>query len=316
MGFFHPFAGLSNSGSGVGVSRVRLDAVQGESHLRVHLALVSLVVLAAAACSEDDTPSDTSDTDTGTPLPDDSDLDTDLADTDPPDTDLPEPDPLDIDDDGDGYSENDGDCDDDDPLLSPGLPEICENGLDDDCDTVVDDMEPGTIEGPFAYLQASDSPWDTLGLSVFVLEDFEDQTFPAGVSASTFSWSSTFAGVEDSVDGDDGDPTDGGCDGCEAVWAGSAITFTFDPVVLGGLPTHAGLVLTDAGTADVTANLSATTTCVTLGAVTAAVTFGDGSISGDTAEDRFVGFVTPAGVTSLTVNLGTPLEVDHLQFGW
>jgi hypothetical protein len=35
-----------------------------------------------------------------------------------------------------------------------------------------------------------------------------------------------------------------------------------------------------------------------------------------TAEDRFVGFVSPAGITTFTVSIGTAVEVDHLQFGW
>ena len=39
--------------------------------------------------------------------------------------------------DGDGWTVADGDCDDDDAFRSPGTPEIC-NGVDDDCDDIVD----------------------------------------------------------------------------------------------------------------------------------------------------------------------------------
>jgi hypothetical protein len=231
--------------------------------------------------------------------------------------DTPDTDPLDVDDDGDGFSENQGDCDDDDPALAPDVAEICDNGIDEDCDGVVDDLATGsTTIGPLEYLDDSDSPWIDLNLAVFVIEDFEDQAFPDGVSASAFSWSSTFAGAEDSVDGDDGDPTNGSCLGCEAVWSNTAVTFTFDPLVLGALPTHAGLVVTDAFAADVTASLGAMSACASLGALESTITFGDGSIYGDTAEDRFVGFISPAGMTSLTIDLGGPMEVDHLQFGW
>ncbi len=40
--------------------------------------------------------------------------------------------------DGDGFSENGGDCDDTDASISPASPEILGNGIDDDCDGVVD----------------------------------------------------------------------------------------------------------------------------------------------------------------------------------
>ena len=42
------------------------------------------------------------------------------------------------DDDGDGYTEQDGDCNDGDPAVSPGHTEIEANGIDDDCNGVVD----------------------------------------------------------------------------------------------------------------------------------------------------------------------------------
>ena len=237
---------------------------------------------------------------------------------DPQDTDPPDHTPLWYsDDDGDGYSEEDGDCNDEDELQSPGLPEICENGVDDDCDTVIDDVAAGSsTAGPSEYLEAADSPWSDIGLATFVVEDFEDQTLPEGVTASTFTWSSAFPGAEDSVDGDDGDATNGTCLGCEAMWHNAEITFTFDPVVLGGNPTHAGLVVTDSFAADVTVSLSATSTCADLGALETSITFGDGAILGETAEDRFVGFVSPAGISTLTITLGGAMEIDHLQFGW
>ena len=45
---------------------------------------------------------------------------------------------LDVDDDEDGFTENQGDCDDLDPSISPTQPEV-ENGIDDDCDTLIDE---------------------------------------------------------------------------------------------------------------------------------------------------------------------------------
>ncbi|MEC8379546.1 MAG: putative metal-binding motif-containing protein [Myxococcota bacterium] len=44
---------------------------------------------------------------------------------------------VEIDNDGDGYTENQGDCDDTDPTTSPSGTEV-ENGIDDDCDGVID----------------------------------------------------------------------------------------------------------------------------------------------------------------------------------
>jgi hypothetical protein len=40
--------------------------------------------------------------------------------------------------DGDGYTIADGDCDDTNPMVHPGMPEICGDGLDNDCDGVAD----------------------------------------------------------------------------------------------------------------------------------------------------------------------------------
>lgn len=227
-------------------------------------------------------------------------------------------DPLDVDDDGDGFSENAGDCNDEDDTVSPGAAEICDNGVDDDCDTVIDDVDGAVPVGPSPYLQASDGPWAEHAFENYVLADFEDQMLPEGVSATAFSWSSSFSlAVVDSVDGDDGDPTNGTCNPCEAMWSSGSITFTFDEAVLGALPTHVGVVFTDAGSADTTVTLSATSPCAALGELSSSVTFGDGSVGGETAEDRFVGIESPAGIQSVTVTAGgAAFEIDHLQFGW
>ena len=54
-------------------------------------------------------------------------------------------DPLCWDHDGDGYQDQacgGTDCDDSDPLVNPGAPEICDNGIDDDCDVLRDAWDP------------------------------------------------------------------------------------------------------------------------------------------------------------------------------
>ncbi|MEE2827577.1 MAG: putative metal-binding motif-containing protein, partial [Myxococcota bacterium] len=49
-------------------------------------------------------------------------------------------DDLPVDADGDGW--NDGeDCDDSDPAVNPSADEVCENGIDDDCDLEVDEVD-------------------------------------------------------------------------------------------------------------------------------------------------------------------------------
>ena len=65
----------------------------------------------------------------------DADADSD-ADTDPGG-------PSGRDDDGDGLSEDEGDCDDTNRQVSPEMPEICDNGRDDNCDEDVDEDCPG-----------------------------------------------------------------------------------------------------------------------------------------------------------------------------
>ncbi len=42
------------------------------------------------------------------------------------------------DDDGDGFSELGGDCDDDNPARNPGLPELEGDGIDNNCDGIVE----------------------------------------------------------------------------------------------------------------------------------------------------------------------------------
>ena len=52
-----------------------------------------------------------------------------------------------VDDDGDGYSDADGDCDDDDAAVSPEAAEICDDGIDNNCDDDVDGDDADCVGG-------------------------------------------------------------------------------------------------------------------------------------------------------------------------
>jgi hypothetical protein len=90
------------------------------------------------------------DSEPSSPLPRDS------GDTGDPGQDT-EPNPFERDDDGDGYSENQGDCDDGDPSLHPDQPDPC-NGIDDDCDGVLDEDAAGED-----IYEPNDEAWFYLG---------------------------------------------------------------------------------------------------------------------------------------------------------
>lgn len=49
------------------------------------------------------------------------------------------------DDDADGWTVEEGDCDDDAPPVHPGAAEVC-NGIDEDCDTVIDEACGGDTQ--------------------------------------------------------------------------------------------------------------------------------------------------------------------------
>ena len=123
-------------------------------------------------------------------------------------------------------------------------------------------------------------------------------------------------GLTDSVDADDGAIDGSGTNG-HSFFSGSGpggITFTFDAVALGGLPTQAGIVWTDgAGT---TLFEAFGPGGVPLGQI-GPVAIADASNFGETAEDRFFGVTNPGGISSIRIsNSSGGIEVDHLQYGF
>lgn len=168
------------------------------------------------------------------------------------------------------------------------------------------------------YNQASDSPFDSEDFSggYFSLEDMEDMSLTAGVtgSAGNFVTISFGGGAHDSVDIDDGTIDGNGLQG-ESWFArsGSAgISFTFDALILGSLPTHAGLVWTDGSGAIGFEAFDENN--VSLG--TASGNHADGTFQGTTADDRFYGAENASGISRIHItNSSGGIEVDHLQFG-
>lgn len=179
-----------------------------------------------------------------------------------------------------------------------------------------------TLLGPSPYLSFADSPWNGLSFSQFYLEDFEDHLLDTpGVSADAGGVTSVVFGpsIHDSVDADDGAIDGSGLQGDSYFSSSGAtgVTFSFDAGVLGGLPTHAGIVWTDgAGTVTFQAFGPGGTSLGTIGPISDPGVFPNNSFNGETAEDRFFGVINPGGVSAIHIsNSSGGIEADHLQYG-
>jgi hypothetical protein len=87
----------------------------------------------------------------------------------------------------DGWASNDADCDDSDPNINPGAPEVC-NGLDDNCDENVDEVQ--------CTLYYLDADGDTYGDAENATEATSQ---PAGYVANASDCDDTNAGVNPGV---------------------------------------------------------------------------------------------------------------------
>jgi hypothetical protein len=176
--------------------------------------------------------------------------------------------------------------------------------------------------GPLPYRQFSDSPFAPgTPSSYFYLEDFEDHlldtpgvTGQYGVLSSSFGYPS----LVDSVDGDDQDPANDSCSNCDCYFnidGPQGVAFTFDTAVLAQLPTHVGIVFTDAGPpADLifTAFDEYDNVLVTITGKDIA----DETNATACDEDRFFGVIASQGVRRISFrSTGGGIEADHLQYG-
>jgi hypothetical protein len=174
-----------------------------------------------------------------------------------------------------------------------------------------------TFLGPTPYRSEAHSPFVSfLGSSYFYLENFEDGLFNTpGVSSTSTNITLPAQDQTDSVDADDGNIDGFGKFGRNLQGtASSGITFTFDPIVLGSLPTRVGIVWTD-GAQDGTTTFEAFDAAgVSLGTRTG--THADNNFSGGTEEDHFYGVIYAGGVSQINIRHSGvgDMEVDHLQY--
>lgn len=125
--------------------------------------------------------------------------------------------------------------------------------------------------------------------------------------------------IRDSVDEDDGvingSSTDPAVKTGDDFFGGGlpGIEFSFSALVLGALPTHAGMVWTDgAGTISFEAFGADGSSLGVLGPFAHA----DGTFFGTTADDRFYGVIDAGGISAIKLtNTAGGIEVDHLQYG-
>lgn len=173
---------------------------------------------------------------------------------------------------------------------------------------------------PMAYSSAADSPFNSTGHAYSFLETFEDGLNTPGVAASA-GLTIGFDRFVDSVDADDGILDGTGSANGHSWYSNGAhdVTFTFNPLALGGLPTDVGIVFTDIGYNAPTSYWGPVSFEAfgfdgsSLGLLS--FLFGDGFDTGQTAEDRFLGVSDARGISAIRIGTNNgDWEVDHLQY--
>ncbi len=107
-----------------------------------------------------------------------------------------------------GYAEDQSDCDDDDPGVNPDATETC-NGIDDDCDGLVDDGDPG-LDTSSAYTWYLDADSDGFGDALVSVSACDP---PDGYLADSTDCDDTQYEVNPAAPELCGDGVDNDCDG-------------------------------------------------------------------------------------------------------
>jgi hypothetical protein len=173
-----------------------------------------------------------------------------------------------------------------------------------------------TMFGPSAYLSSADIPASFYqGGAPLVLEDLEDNSLDASLSASAGAiiGFAQFGGLIDSVDADDGTIDGNGQNGRSWFNGDGAAGVTFTYVGAEPLPTAFGIVWTDGG-GIITLQAFDGNGVKIVDEVFAGIP--DVSVSGTTAEDRFLGVTDAGGIKAIRVsNSSGGIELDHIQYG-
>jgi hypothetical protein len=162
--------------------------------------------------------------------------------------------------------------------------------------------------GPTPYLSAGDTPVGFIS-GPMTIEDCEDGSVDPRLLLSLSSHIIGPGGLTDSVDADDG-----AIDGSGISGRSLFDSPPFEVAFLPPLPTSAGLVWTDGGTATSVTFEAFGPDDQPLGSI-GPFTLGDSSNGGDTDEDRFFGVRDDGGIARLRItHTSGGIEIDHIQF--
>jgi hypothetical protein len=179
-----------------------------------------------------------------------------------------------------------------------------------------------TLVNPIPYTSFASNSYVRALFDCFDVEDLEDSSLSASGDPALHGMAPRSAGLPDLVVEDANSILESGASGRTWYFNGvSSITFTFGAALLGALPTHAGLVWTNLGLANVRKGFDSVlfeafdTMNNSVGLVGPSA-LGDGLFAGQTVEDRFFGITSASGIGSVRISLlnSTQQGLDNLQY--